>query len=310
MASRRARTAAPPPREGPPPGAPPLAPPDGRGRGRLLVVATPIGNLADLSPRARDAFAAADLVACEDTRRTGLLLSHLGLRRPLLSLHEHNERHRLPRLLAALADGQTVALASDAGTPLVSDPGYLLVREAAAQGYPVEPVPGPSALLAALVASALPPHPFTFAGFPPPRSGRRRSFWASWAALGHTLVVYESPHRLLASLADALATLGDRPAAVCRELTKLHEEVLRGPLSRLLAELGARPALKGEFVVVVGAAGAAGTASEAGAAGAAGTASWAGAAGATGAAGDSGTGGRDAGPGAAGEAGPTDREPS
>lgn len=223
--------------------------------GRLLVVATPIGNLDDLSPRARHAFERADLVACEDTRRTGLLLSRLGIRRPpgsLISLHEHNERRRLPRLLEALEEGRTVTLASDAGTPLVSDPGYLLVREAVARGVRVEPIPGPSALLAALVASGLPPHPFTFCGFPPPKGGKRRSFYRRFAALEHTLVVFESPHRLLASLEDALEMLGDRPAAVARELTKLHEEVLRGPLSQVLATLRDRPSIKGEIVVVLG----------------------------------------------------------
>ena len=222
------------------------------GGGTLLVVATPIGNLDDLSPRARQAFERADLVACEDTRRTGLLLSRLGVKRPLVSLHEHNERQRLPRLMAALEAGETVALASDAGTPLVSDPGFLLVREAVARGVRVEPVPGPSALLAALVVSGLPPHPFTFCGFPPPKKGKRRTFYQRFAALDHTLVIYESPHRLLASLADALEVLGDRPAAVARELTKLHEEVVRGPLSEVLAELAARPSVKGELVVVIG----------------------------------------------------------
>lgn len=235
------------------PDATPEPAPKAAGAGRLLVVATPIGNLDDLSPRARRAFEEAALVACEDTRRTGLLLSRLGSKRPLVSLHEHNERRRLPRLLAALEEGETVALASDAGTPLVSDPGYLLVREAAARGIRVEAVPGPSALLAALVVSGLPPHPFTFCGFPPPKGGKRRSFFGRFADLGHTLVLYESPHRLLASLADALEVLGDRPAAVARELTKLHEEVLRGDLSELLAELEGRRSLKGEFVVVVGA---------------------------------------------------------
>jgi 16S rRNA (cytidine1402-2'-O)-methyltransferase len=220
--------------------------------GKLLVVATPIGNLDDLSPRARAALAGADLVACEDTRRTGLLLHGLGISRPLVSLHEHNERQRLPRLLADLEAGSTIALASDAGTPLLSDPGFLLVREAAARGILVEPVPGPSALLAALVASGLPPYPFTFGGFPPPRSGKRRTFYRRLGGLGHTLVVYESPHRLLASLDDALAELGDRPAAAARELTKLHEELLRGRLSELHARLAERPALKGEFTLVIG----------------------------------------------------------
>jgi 16S rRNA (cytidine1402-2'-O)-methyltransferase len=222
--------------------------------GLLLIVATPIGNLDDLSPRARAAFEAADLVACEDTRHTGRLLAHLGIRKPLVSLHEHNERQRLPRLLADLQAGKTIAVASDAGTPLLSDPGFLLVREAAAAGVRIEPIPGPSAPIAALVASGLPPYPFTFAGFPPPKSGKRRAFYRGWAGLGHTLVLFESPHRLLASLADALEELGDRPAAIARELTKLHEEVLRGPLSQLLAELAGRPSVKGELVVMVGAA--------------------------------------------------------
>lgn len=215
------------------------------------MVATPIGHLEDLSPRARAAFADADLVACEDTRRTGRLLAHLGIKRPLVSLHEHNERSRLPRLLAALESGQRIALASDAGTPLVSDPGFLLVREAASRGIRVEAIPGPSAALAALVVSGLPPLPFTFVGFPPPKTGKRRSFYRRFAELGHTLVVFESPHRLIASLEDALAELGDRPAALARELTKLHEEVLRGTLSEILERLRGRPSLKGEHVLVV-----------------------------------------------------------
>ena len=220
--------------------------------GRLLVVATPIGNLGDLSPRARAAFESADLVACEDTRHTGRLLAHLGIRKPLVSLHEHNERQRLPRLLADLQEGKTIAVASDAGTPLLSDPGFLLVREAAALGARIEPIPGPAAPLAALIVSGLPPYPFTFAGFAPAKTGKRRAFYQGWADLGHTLVVFESPHRILASLEDALAELGDRPAAIARELTKLHEEILRGPLSELLAEMKSRPAIKGEFVLVIG----------------------------------------------------------
>ena len=220
--------------------------------GRLRVVATPIGNLEDLSGRAREALATADLVACEDTRRTGLLLHNLGIKKPLLSLHDHNERLRLPRVLEALASGQTVALVSDAGTPLVSDPGYLVVREAAKLGIPIEPIPGPSAVLTALVASALPPAPFTFAGFPPPKTGKRRTFYRALASLEHTLIFFESPHRLLPSLDDALLEFGDRPAALCRELTKLHEETVRGSLSALRADYGARPSIKGEFVLVVG----------------------------------------------------------
>jgi 16S rRNA (cytidine1402-2'-O)-methyltransferase len=220
--------------------------------GRLLVVATPIGNLGDLSARARQAIEAADLVACEDTRRSGLLLHGLGIKKPLLSLHEHNERQRLPRVLGALAGGSTVALLSDAGTPLVSDPGFLLVREAVALGAAVEAIPGPSAVLAALVVSGLPAIPFTFAGFPPPKSGKRRLFYRGLASLGHTLVIFESPHRLVASLEDAIAELGDRPASLARELTKLHEEILRGGLASLRERIAARLTLKGEFVLVVG----------------------------------------------------------
>jgi 16S rRNA (cytidine1402-2'-O)-methyltransferase len=219
--------------------------------GRLLLVATPIGNLDDLSPRAVAAFRDADLVACEDTRHTGLLLHRLNLKKPLVSLHEHNERARLSQLLARLDEGATVAVASDAGTPLLSDPGYVLTRAAISAGHRVEAIPGPAAPLAALVVSGLPPYPFTFAGFAPPKGGKRRTFYERLGALGHTFVVFESPHRLLASLEDALAAVGDRPAAVCRELTKAHEEVLRGPLSSLLATLGERDRLLGEFVLVV-----------------------------------------------------------
>lgn len=219
---------------------------------RLLLVATPIGNLDDLSPRAAAALRAADLIACEDTRRSGLLLHHLGISKPLVSLHEHNERLRVERLLAALDRGETVAVVSDAGTPLLSDPGYVLTRAAIAAGHRVEAIPGPSALLAALVVSGLPPHPFTFAGFPPPKSGKRRTFYRRFAALDHTVIFLESPHRLPASLADAVAEYGpDRPAALARELTKLHEEIVRGPLAEL-AQWAASRKLLGEFVLVVG----------------------------------------------------------
>jgi 16S rRNA (cytidine1402-2'-O)-methyltransferase len=220
--------------------------------GKLLVVATPIGNLDDLTPRARQALEEADLVACEDTRRTGWLLHQLGLKRPLLSLHEHNERRRLPRVIQALEDGQTVVVASDAGTPLVSDPGFVLVREAAARQIPVTALPGASAVLVALVVSGLPPFPFTFGGFPPPKGGKRRTFFKRFAELDHTLIFFEAPHRLLASLQDAAEIFGERPAAMCRELTKVHEEVLRGSLQELHDELAERPSIKGEVVVVIG----------------------------------------------------------
>ena len=220
--------------------------------GRVLVVSTPIGNLDDLSPRVRAALDEADLVACEDTRRTGRLLSGLGVKKRLLSMHDHNERHRLPQLMGALEQGLVVAVVSDAGTPLLSDPGFPLVREAAARGIPIEPIPGPSAILAALVASALPPYPFTFAGFPPNRVKRRRAFYRKFGDLEHTFVLFESPHRLLQSLTDAHEELGDRAAAVCRELTKMYEEIVRGTLGEVLVEFKSRPSLKGEFVVVIG----------------------------------------------------------
>ena len=220
--------------------------------GQLTIVATPIGNLSDLSKRALEEIQTADVVACEDTRHTGRMLTRLGIRRPLVSLHEHNERQRLPQLLERLSQGARVALVSDAGTPLLSDPGFLLVRAAIADGITVQTVPGPSAAIAALTVSGLPPYPFTFLGFPPRKSGKRRSFFRRHATLDHTLVVFESPHRLLATLEDLLAELGDRPASIARELTKLHEEVLRGSLSELAAILADR-SLKGEYVIVLGA---------------------------------------------------------
>ena len=224
--------------------------------GKLVIVSTPIGNLDDVSPRARAAIEQADLVACEDTRHSGRLLAHLAVKKRMLSLHDHNERRRLPQLVEALEQGLVVAILSDAGTPLINDPGFPLVREAAERGIRIEPIPGPSAILAALVVSALPPYPFTFAGFPPAKGvERRRRFFRRFKDLEHTLIFFESPHRLLSSLSDALAELGDRPAAVCRELTKLHEEVLRGSLSEVHADLSKRTVLKGEFVVVVGKAG-------------------------------------------------------
>jgi 16S rRNA (cytidine1402-2'-O)-methyltransferase len=220
--------------------------------GRLILVATPIGNLGDLSPRAARALAEADLVCCEDTRVTGKLLSHLGISKPLRSLHEHNERARLESLLGELAAGRSIAVVSDAGTPLVSDPGFLLARAAIAAGVAVESIPGPSAILAALAVSGLPPYPFTFCGFAPPKTGKRRAFYRRFAALDHTLVLFESPHRVAASLADAAAELGaERPAALARELTKLHEEVLRGTIGELAAAVAARDP-RGEYVLVVG----------------------------------------------------------
>ena len=228
--------------------------------GRLRIVATPIGNLADLSPRAREALLSADLIACEDTRRTGRLFQSLAAGRggsaerpPLLPLHDHNEDRQIGRVLERLEQGDAVALVSDAGTPLVSDPGYRLVRSALERNLPVEALPGPSAILAALVVSGLPPYPFTFLGFPPPKQGKRRRFFEAHAELPHTVVFFESPRRAAASLADAAAVFGpDRSAALARELTKLHEEVLRGSLDEIAAQAAESGKLRGEVTIVVG----------------------------------------------------------
>ena len=220
--------------------------------GKLIVVATPIGNLSDLSTRAAEALVEADLVACEDTRRTGRMLAGRGIKNRLVPLHEHNERQRLPQLLAALENNQTLVLVSDAGTPLLSDPGYVLVRSAIERGFNVEHVPGPSAILTALVVSGLPPYPFTFIGFPPPRSAKRKRFFSGLAELDHTFVMFESPHRILRSLDDLYEVLGNLPIAAARELTKMHEEVVRGSTLEVLEVLRERPSIKGEFTVVVG----------------------------------------------------------
>ena len=203
--------------------------------------------------RARDILAAADMVACEDTRITGKLLTAFGLKRPLIAYNDHNADKVRPTLLDALRQGKAVALVSDAGTPLVSDPGYKLVRDVAAAGLAVTAAPGPSALLTALVLAGLPTDRFLFAGFLPPKSGARRTALGELAAVPATLVFYESGPRLAASLADMAAVLGDRPAAVARELTKLFEEVRRDPLSALAAHYAEAWPLKGEIVVVVGA---------------------------------------------------------
>ena len=220
--------------------------------GKLIVVATPIGNLEDLSSRAIATLREVDLIACEDTRRTGRLLAHLGLKRTLVSLHEHNERQRLPRLIAALESGSEVALVSDAGTPLLSDPGYVLVRQAIASKIEVDHIPGPNAPITALALSGLPPQPFTFLGFPPPKPGKRRRFLERFGDLDHTLVLFESPHRLLRTLEDLETILGDRPIAVARELTKRHQEILRGSTREVREILTRRESLKGEFTLVIG----------------------------------------------------------
>ena len=217
----------------------------------LYLVATPIGNLRDVTLRALDVLAAADLVLAEDTRVTAKLLSAYGLSKKLQRHDEHAAERATPRLIETLKAGASVALVSDAGTPLVSDPGFHLAREAIAAGVRVYPIPGASAPLAALTVAGLPSDRFMFVGFPPPKSTARRAFFEDLAPIRSTLIFFEGGSRLAASLADMAAVFGDRPACVCRELTKLYETVTRGSL----AELAANPAFaepKGELVVLVG----------------------------------------------------------
>jgi 16S rRNA (cytidine1402-2'-O)-methyltransferase len=220
--------------------------------GTLVVVATPIGNLGDMTRRAVDCLRDADLIACEDTRVTAKLLSAYDIHTRMQAYHEHNAARMRPVLIERLQQGEIVALVSDAGTPLISDPGYKLVEAVVSAGLAVTAAPGPSALLTALVLSGLPSDRFLFAGFPPPRASARRSEIKSLAAVPATLIFYEAPSRLAACLADLAAVLGPRRAAVARELTKRFEEVRRGTLDRLAAEYAAEPAPKGEIVIVVG----------------------------------------------------------
>ena len=221
----------------------------------LVLVSTPIGNLGDLTLRARDTLLAADLILCEDTRHTARLLSAIGAKVKLQPLHEHNEDAAIPAVLARLREGRRIALVSDAGVPLISDPGYRLVRAALAEGLPVGAVPGANAAVTALVLSGLPPLPFLVLGFPPPRQTARRAAFgrlrgAERAGFAATLVWYEAPHRLGETLQDMAEAFGPRPAAVARELTKRFEEVRRGTLAELAAHY-ARNVARGEVTVVV-----------------------------------------------------------
>ena len=225
--------------------APPLAP-------GLHIVATPIGNLGDITLRALRTLAGADFILCEDTRVTVKLTRHFGIAAPLRPYHDHNAARVRPAIVEALRRGAAVALVSDAGTPLVSDPGFKLVEAAIAEAVPVEAVPGASAVLAALTVSGLPSDRFLFAGFLPSRAGARREALAALAAVPASLIFYESPKRLAASLQAMAEALGDRPAAVARELTKRHEETRRGRLSVLAAEHAVEQPPRGEIVVVVG----------------------------------------------------------
>lgn len=220
----------------------------------LYLVATPIGNLGDITLRALEVLKSADLIACEDTRKSRVLLSHHGIEKPLISFFEHNEERAGRRILSELEAGRAVALITDGGTPGISDPGYSIVQKVLAAGLPFTLIPGPSALDMAVVLSGLPVHSFVFRGFPPHKPGARRRFLENDRDCPHTLVYYESVHRIDRFLADALEVLGDRRACLCRELTKVHEELERGTLSVLAGQAGIRKRL-GEYVVVISGAG-------------------------------------------------------
>jgi 16S rRNA (cytidine1402-2'-O)-methyltransferase len=219
--------------------------------GKLVLVATPIGNLADVSARAREALAAADVVACEDTRRTAKLLASLGLEKPLEIYADHNEAKAAAKIVKRLGRGETVALVTDGGTPLVADPGYVVVQRALDAGAAVDFVPGPSAVHAALALSGLPPYPYAFLGYLPRRQAERRSFLARYASVPATVVLFVAPHRLAAELEAVREAWGDRPAALARELTKVHQEVIRGDLGTLAGAARERT-LRGEMTLVVG----------------------------------------------------------
>lgn len=216
----------------------------------LYLVATPIGNLGDISLRALETLRRVDIIAAEDTRKTGILLKHYDISKPQMSFHEHNEVKAGHKIMKYLQDGQAVAVVSEAGTPGISDPGFSIVRQAVAAGIQVTMIPGATAVIMALVLSGLPAHSFTYRGFPPRKSGKRQRFLAVDADSPHTLVFYESPYRLKSFLADALAVFGDREAAVCNELTKLYESVQRGRLSDLITHFESNEP-RGEYVVVI-----------------------------------------------------------
>jgi 16S rRNA (cytidine1402-2'-O)-methyltransferase len=217
----------------------------------LYLIATPIGNLGDISYRAVETLKSVALVACEDTRQSLVLLNHYGIKKPLLSFHEHNEDRAGNRIIALLKEGRDVAVISDGGTPGISDPGFTIVRRAIADNLPVTMVPGPAAATMAVVLSGLPVHSFLFRGFPPHKPGARRKFLEQDKDCPHTLVYYESVYRIDRFLADALAVFGDRPACVCNDLTKLYEKIDRGRLSGLSDSI-TKGKHKGEYAVVIG----------------------------------------------------------
>jgi len=219
--------------------------------GTLYLVATPIGNLADITHRALQVLSDVDLIACEDTRHTHKLLNHYGINTKTISYHEHNERQRAAELIDRLKQGTSIAVVTDAGTPSISDPGFRLVRAAIENEIVVIPVPGPSALITALIAAGLPTDEFFFAGFLPSRTNARRTRLTELQSIPGTLIFYEAPHRLAATLKDAYEILGERDAVVARELTKLHEEIRRGLLSKLAADYTEKTDIRGEIVVLI-----------------------------------------------------------
>ncbi len=216
----------------------------------LILVATPIGNLGDISQRALAALEAADVVVSEDTRKTGFLLNHFEIKKPQISFREDNEDRALPKVMEFLELGKNVALVTDAGTPAISDPGFTLVRSALANDIPITAIPGPTALIMALVLSGLPVHSFTFRGFPPRKSGARKRWLEIDGLSPHTLIFYESPYRIMAFLEDALEVFGDRKCAVANDLTKKFETIYRGSISSVMVELKKEP-LRGEYSVVI-----------------------------------------------------------
>ena len=219
--------------------------------GTLYIVATPIGNLEDITQRALRVLREADLVACEDTRRTRVLLNHFGIKTKTISYHEHNERERAVEICKLLTAGKTVALVSDAGTPLINDPGFRVANAAIEQELPVVPIPGPTAFVSALVASGLPSDEFYFAGFLPARANARRTKLEKLSTIPATLIFYEAPHRIAIALKAALDTFGNRDAAVARELTKIHEEIARGSLSTLAQRFSGDAHARGEMVLII-----------------------------------------------------------
>ncbi|MEA2162795.1 MAG: rRNA (cytidine1402-2-O)-methyltransferase [Thermoanaerobaculia bacterium] len=222
--------------------------------GKLLIVGTPLGNLGDFPPRAIEALKSADLILCEDTRHTRKLLTHFGIAQPSERFDYHTEDAKASGFADRIEAGETIALVSDAGMPVISDPGFRLVRLARERGLRIEPIPGPFAGVLALVASGIAPLPFTFLGFAPHRTGERTDFYRDVSKLGHTAIIYESPERVVSSLEDAMNVLGDVEVTVAREMTKMHEEILSGTISEVVAELRSRQSIYGEITIVFAAA--------------------------------------------------------